>query len=1055
MSALRFPSDAALVAVLAARIVPDAVTGESVRWGRDEDGLWLVPSGRLDAATRSALAERGVDLGDADGDDETASCWAEVLRPARVPEPEEADPALFLAPARDLVGLGGELLRLGCDRQRWATSDDTALLLTQDPPWYTVLRALDPADPVRVFIQAVPRVWVEVGYRHPLAEALRPPDGELLLIPGEGRWIRAADGPWTALYDRLDLVLPEAPRTLVPDADPPRLPVPLRLVDSGRTQAPSLWVLRGDARSRIDRMLASLPDDVVGRLLFAATADEPPVVVLRARPSPLGPPPLEVPGERYAPLLELPNLYRPDDTTLEPPLRRDKVREILAPEPFEVAWLARSENGFTVERIAEEAFRPLSEWVEYVAHRAGAPLAAWVESATFEFDDWVDLGVEWATQPEERKERTRARSRTRPIAEDAEVEYEAAEPVARPRKQARSRPKPVAIVSGAQENAVAAELAEVERRFLDLEVPPDAPERLPLWRHMATLTRQLGRSRDASLCWAHAVWDAPVDRREELASAWASEELGAVGLEVDDLRAGVLTSPDTERLYAAAACLVAGDLGPDAELAAAFEEHDESLDVRTAWFARRALAGDDELAIAQARDRTLGRIRGGLSLERDTPVFLRMIDAAAIETISAHLQAQLEHFQRTKRNRNVIEADPKLTLAYVNLIFAWGFAAIGDRIRARELATQIDILDRADPVHNALVEAYLARIEQALEGVPREAPLPPAAAALFNGLGALERYKIDRLRQMSGILETQEHLDPFTAFNMGYDDPRGPEFAGLREISDPDVLRPRLAALLDAAGSAAEPRDRVRLIDGVLDFLPLLTPADALPLLESAIAQFGPLDALDRARLLEDALLVSGQLGRADLVRTLVVQMQDALQELTAEHLAQSGESLAKGLRSLRRVGLQEEAASLLQGVIERASGRDVESLMARVAVAGGLSGVGQEEAAIPLLDEGLTALDGEFKTFASRLKLTRTLAIALSSSPRAIALERLPRLAAHLSQVSDAFNTNSHFCLSVLNFAESVVLGYADANLALGPTARRWLDDAEYLVRRRIHAES
>ncbi|MCB9674002.1 MAG: hypothetical protein H6737_02740 [Alphaproteobacteria bacterium] len=1061
MSALRFPSDDALVAVLAAHIVPDDVTGLSVRWGRDDDGLWLVPEARVDDATRALLHDRGVELGEAGGVAHSAACWAEVLSPRRVPEPDEANPALFLAPAADLVSLAGELLRLGCDRQRWAVSDALALLHTQDPPWYTVLKALDPSDPVRVFVQAVPRVWVEVGYVHPLAEAIRPPEGELVLIPGEGPWIRSSDGPWTALYDRLDLVLPEAPRTLVPDGDPPRIPVPLRLVDSGRTQAPSLWVIRSDARAKIDRMLASLPDDLVTRLLFAASSDDPPTVVLRARPSPQGPPAIEVPGERYAPLLELPNLYRPDDTTLEPPLRRDKVREILSPEPYEVAWLARTESGFVVERIAEEAFRPLPDWVEYVAHRAGAPLASWVESATFEFDDWVDLGVEWATANEERKAKPKARGPTRPVASEPEVAYEPTEVVARPRKVVQAKPKAVEIVSGAEENAVARELAEVEQKFLAMDAPPDAPDRLPLWRHMATLTRKLGRNRDASLCWAHALWDAPPDRREELATAWASEELGTVGLDADTLRAAVIETPEPERLYATAACLVAGALLPDAGLATLFDENDESVDVRTAWLARRVLAGDDELAVARARDRLLVRIRHGLSLERDTPVFLRMIDAAAIETLGTHLQAQYDHFHRTKRNRNVIEADPALTLAYVNLIFAWGFAALGDRLRTRAMSDRVEALDRKDPIHDALVAAYLARIEQALEGVPREAPLPPSVAALFNttrdgkAMGQLERYKIDRLRQASGILETQERLDPFTAFNLGFEDPRGEEFAGMREVDDPDVLRPRLGALLDKAAGVSDAKDKGRLVDGVLDFLPLLPPADALPLLERSIELFGPLDALERTKLLEDALLVSGQLGRADLVRTLVMQMQDALQELTAEHLAQSGESLAKGLRSLRRVGLQQEAADLLQGVIERASGRDIESLMARVAVAGGLSGVGQEAAAVRILDEGLAALDGEIAKPAQRLRLTRTLAIALSSSPRPVALERLPKLAAHLAQITDAFNTNSHFCLSVLNYAESVVLGYTDANLALGPTARRWLDEAEYLVRRRIHAES
>ncbi len=1058
MSALRFPSDEALVAVLAARLVPDAISGDSVQWGRDDDGLWLVPTARIDDSTREALADKGVSVGDvaSDEDPRHAATWAEVLSAERTHEPTEADPALFLAPIADLVTIAGELLRLGCDRQRWATSADQALLLAQAPPWYTVLKALDPGSPLQVFVQAVPRVWVQAGWEHPLAMAVRPPDDQLVLIPGSGPWIRAADGPWTSLYDRLDLVLPDAPVTLTPDAEPPRIAVPLRLVDSGRNEPPSLWVLRVDVERKMDALLSHLPDDVIDRLLFAATTDDPPTVVLRARPSPTGPPAIEVQGERYAPLLGLLNLFRPDDTTLEPPLRRDKVREVLATEPFETAWLARREDGgFELQRIAEEAFRPLSSWVDYIADRAGSALSTWVESQTFAFDDWVDLGVEWAGAAEEdRKSRKKSRKRTpTPAAAEEEVPYEVEAPVARPRKQKTPKPKAVEIVQGTEQNAVTTQLAELEQRFLAMESPADAPERNPLWREMATLNRQLGRDREASLCWTHALWDAEEARQDELAAAWASEALGAVDQTAEDVREAVIRQPDTPLLYATTACLVAGALEPDAELAAVFEAHDSNLDVRGAWLARRALAGDDELAVARARDRTLVRIRIGLSLEHDTPVFLRMIDAAAIESISAHLDAQHQHFHRTKRNRNVIEADPKLTLAYVNLIFAWGFAALGNRSRARELAEDIRALDRSDPIHDALVGAYLARIDQALEGAPRESPLPAEASKRFLGLEQLDRYKVDRLRQASGILETQEHLDPFTTFNKSYEDARGPEFVPLRDEDDPDVLRPALSALLDSLPD--DPAEKVRLTDGVLDFLPLLPPADALPLLERSIEQFSGLDGPQRAQLLEDALLVAGLLGRADLVRSLVGQLQDALAELTTDHLARSGESLAKGLRSLRRVGLQEEAADLLQGVIEQASGRDIDSLIARVAVAGGLTGVGREDAAVELLDEGLAALDGDISRQVNRLKLTRAVALSLAASPRPVALERLPKLAGHLTQITDAYNTNSHFCLSVCSFAESVVLGYADSNLALGPTARRWLDDAEYLVRRRIHRES
>ena len=36
----------------------------------------------------------------------------------------------------------------------------------------------------------------------------------------------------------------------------------------------------------------------------------------------------------------------------------------------------------------------------------------------------------------------------------------------------------------------------------------------------------------------------------------------------------------------------------------------------------------------------------------------------------------------------------------------------------------------------------------------------------------------------------------------------------------------------------------------------------------------------------------------------------------------------------------------------------------------------------------------------------------------------------------------------------ESLILGYASEQLALGQLGRRWLDEDEYLVRRRIHRD-
>ena len=58
------------------------------------------------------------------------------------------------------------------------------------------------------------------------------------------------------------------------------------------------------------------------------------------------------------------------------------------------------------------------------------------------------------------------------------------------------------------------------------------------------------------------------------------------------------------------------------------------------------------------------------------------------------------------------------------------------------------------------------------------------------------------------------------------------------------------------------------------------------------------------------------------------------------------------------------------------------------------------------------------------------------------------------LKGVSDTFTTTSHYSLSRLNVIEAVVLSLVSQEFTVAPGARRWLDDDEFLVRRRIHRE-
>src|SRR5262245_46878595 len=65
------------------------------------------------------------------------------------------------------------------------------------------------------------------------------------------------------------------------------------------------------------------------------------------------------------------------------------------------------------------------------------------------------------------------------------------------------------------------------------------------------------------------------------------------------------------------------------------------------------------------------------------------------------------------------------TAEYIDLIFAFGLARLGDPDIARALLNRAqEVLRNRDEVHRFLLEGYRYRIEQGLQGQPHAGPLP-------------------------------------------------------------------------------------------------------------------------------------------------------------------------------------------------------------------------------------------------------------------------------------------------------------------------------------------
>jgi hypothetical protein len=504
------------------------------------------------------------------------------------------------------------------------------------------------------------------------------------------------------------------------------------------------------------------------------------------------------------------------------------------------------------------------------------------------------------------------------------------------------------------------------------------------------------------------------------------------------------------------------------------DAHDDSLDVRSLWLARLSLArlvGGDRLGLARTRDRILAKLHHGLSLERDVPTFLRFLGQTggakgdpALRLVSV-LEDLLKHFEKTARKRSAVEADPAMTRAYVLFVFAYGFARLGAADRARALrTTAAGLLPQGKAVHGYLTRAFSSRIEQALEGLPAETPLSPEIQAELASLEKFLRYKVDRLRQASSILEPQEHLDPIGAFTRADKDPRGAEFAGLRGMTDPGKLRAEVERLMGVALALdTAPEESDRLFDGLMDFFPVLGEAAAIPLLTAVVGNVDDVGPVRRFALLEEALMLAGYFGRQDLVRRIVGMIDGLLGTLGPEEANEVGSAVGGCLKSLRRVGLREEAARLLESVSAVLSGTSTAAQVARLHVAGGFAFLGRLDRATPDFERALKSLSVAPKRsgtemqveIVERTQITRACAASLSQTPQEMAAAGIMRMAGQLSFVTDSFNTNDYFCQSVVSFMEALVLGLASEDLALGEFGRRWLDEEEYLVRRRIQRDN
>jgi len=344
-------------------------------------------------------------------------------------------------------------------------------------------------------------------HTHPLAEQIKAPAGKWLLLRAPHEWTHVPEAKLHDIYEVLDFELPDKRAAWRDLALPAPIRVPVKLTRSGTAEAAELWVLREAGIAQLEEFVRSADNALLARLAFAVGEhDGLRIVVLRVRPSKAAAPVLVIDGLACRSFLRIPNLFLPIGQSLYPPLRRDAVVKLLAGDAARVTWLTPHADGtFTPESLADDAFRPLSEWIDYVwstsIRRSKAGLAR------RSFNSRVSSA------------RMTCRKRKKPPKEPT-----GPKPAKKPEgEEVGDRPKDIAVVEKKLQKAdafiepeVAVEPGELDRRLRELEeaystlnTPLEDPDRQALWREMAALNGALNHPGDMAVCWSNALWEAP------------------------------------------------------------------------------------------------------------------------------------------------------------------------------------------------------------------------------------------------------------------------------------------------------------------------------------------------------------------------------------------------------------------------------------------------------------------------------------------------------------------------------------------------------------------
>ena len=231
-----------------------------------------------------------------------------------------------------------------------------------------------------------------------------------------------------------------------------------------------------------------------------------------------------------------------------------------------------------------------------------------------------------------------------------------------------------------------------------------------------------------------------------------------------------------------------------------------------------------------------------------------------------------------------------------------------------------------------------------------------------------------------------------------------------------------------------------------------------------------------QGELLQRALALAGHFNREDIVKTLVDDFTALVHTKPEEtRFKLINVAAAQCIRSLKKLGLTTEIDRLLtklhNEVLRGASPAELRKrhagkpetwaaiLQTLLNLAGGWLHFGLSDRAAPIIEVARNELltdNGLAFQAQHYTALARAYVLALGQGPLESGLAKMIELFRKMDprKITNTFTTAQYYSRLHLTLVEDVIRAIVSDDSALGASGRKWLDDDEYLVRRRIHRD-